>query len=266
MRDREAGMALLLVIFGLIVLSALALGMILVSQAGARSARADLLASEARATADAILLQTAEDLLESDDPGRPRVDGAPLTLPVLDQPVTLSITCELGKIDLNSADAATLERLLEAAGAGPAAANAEAGQIIAWRNGDGHLADSHPFRVLGELMQVPGMTLGLYQALWPAITIYSGRAQIDPELAPALALQAHGMSPLQAAASGLGGGSPGELVGGQLAPALSITGWAFRIEAGFYVEGHDRRLDAVIRMTGDPQTPYLVLDETLSPV
>lgn len=246
-------MALLLVLIGLVIISVFAMGMVMAAQTGARSAGAALVSSESRSFADAVLLQTAEALLDAHDPARPRVDGVPITLTVMGEPVTLRLTCETGKIDVNSADAATLEKLLLAAGDSPSEAHDEAGRIVVWRDGTGH----HPFRVLGEVQLVPRMTPELYAALWPAMTIYSGRAQIDPDVAQALALQA---------SSANAPTMPGEVIEGQLAPQVDITGWAFRIEAGFVVAGRYRRLDAVIRLTGDPLAPYFVLEETLSPV
>ena len=263
-RDGESGMALLAVMLGMVVISILALGLVLATKLGPEEARSDLAASEMRAWFDAVVLRTGVALLDTNAGNRPRIDGVPGRIDVLGVSVPIMVTSEFGKVDLNVADVDTISRLLEAAGMGPATAAAEADAIGRWRSGDGGRA-AHVFRIPPELMQAPGMTEELYDRIAPAVTVYSGRGRIDQSVAPLLALQSiDGMDRLTA--EGIirdrqrdQTGQTGEMVNGQIAPGINITSWSFRIEADPTLYGRREHAVAVIRMTGDPARPYLLL-------
>ncbi len=258
---------------GMIVIGVLALGVVLATRSGIQEATSDLEASEARAFFDGVILQAGVALLDTSDPNRPRVDGVPQTIIVLGQKVPISITSEFGKVDLNAADAETLSNLFEAAGEGPAEATEEASQVINWRTGGNGTENIRLFRVGAEITQVPDIDQDLYSRIAPAVTVYSGRNRVDKSTAPLLALEAMpNMDRLSAEATihdrttnQNDGPQIGDVVNGQLAPDIGITGWAFTIETEFSLGSHKEIGFAVIRVTGDPGWPYFVLDRNETP-
>ena len=251
----EEGIALFAVLLGLAVIAILALGMVLATRIGTQESHSDLESSEMRAWCDAVMLRTGVALLE---PNSPRIDGAAQTIALFGQQVPIRVASEFGKVDLNVADQGSLSRLLQAAGMGPATADEQALQIVTWR---GH----QPFRIAAELQQVPGMTDEIYQHLAPSVTVYSGRAGIDQSVAPLLALQSvEGIDHLAAEAilrdrERSGGQQTGEVVNGRLTPGINITSWAFQIDADLTLGRRHEHATEVIRMTGDPMRPFLVL-------
>jgi len=110
---------------------------------------------------------------------------------------------ESGKIDLNYADQDLLVRLLNLAGAEQTAAFSIADAIIDWRDADdlhrlqgaeaedyraaglGYGPRNGPFETVGELQLVMGMDPELYERIKPALTVYSGSAGVNLELASA---------------------------------------------------------------------------------
>lgn len=263
-KESESGVALLAVLLGLIVISVLVLGLVLATRVSIDEAHSNLQTSRARAWNDAVILQTAVSLMDTSNSMRPRIDGVPQSVVVLGHNATITITSEFGKVDLNAADQGTLTNLLEAAGVGPAIATEEAGQIVNWRNGGSGTTELHPFRSVEELTQVAGI-IDIYGKIAPAITVFSGRGQVDNATAPLLALEAAGMdaqtaqSFIHARDNNENTNSYGEVINGQLQPGTSITGWAFQIQADFIFGATPEHVSAVIRMTGDPTHPYLVL-------
>lgn len=256
---RERGVALLMVLLGLAVLSVLALGLVLQTRAGVEETATGLQTSRLRALCDAVILQTAVSLLSPDETLRPRIDGVPQMIDVLGQKIPVTVTSEFGKVDLNSTDQATLTRLLIAAGLGPDEANQEANVVIASR-GAGHI-----FREPAELMNAPGITPKLYTLIASSITVYSGRGQIDLSTAPLLALEAAGED-RQAAEDAIHGRGTDqsatavdEVSGGKLIQGIGMLGWAFRVDADLTLGSWREHAAAVIRMTGDPLHPYYTL-------
>ncbi len=122
--------------------------------------------------------------------------------------VRLSIQAEGGKIDLNGAPEELLQGLFESAGADPAVAQALAASVADFRDSDQERspagaedqdyaaagltreAKDAPFTSVAELQQVLGMTRPLYDAVEPALTVYTQSRGIDPEAAPPEALRA----------------------------------------------------------------------------
>ena len=130
--------------------------------------------------------------------------------------VWLSVQDEDGRIDLNAAPDALLQGLFASAGLDPDAAAAMVDAIADFRDPDDlHRlqgaedrdyaeaglpwgAKDAPFEAVEELQQVLGMTREIYERVAPALTVYSGRRGIDPQVAPREALMAlQGIGPEQ---------------------------------------------------------------------
>ncbi len=98
-----------------------------------------------------------------------------------DTQLLVSIRSERGKLDLNSAPASDIARLLQACGANRNLASSIAQTVEAQRD-DGQA----PLRVVEEIRQLPGMTQALYTRLLPEVTLWSGLDRPDPAFASAL--------------------------------------------------------------------------------
>lgn len=190
------GFALVVVIWAVGILTLLFMTYIVAARY--RAIEAASLARHARAEAMAnIGVNLAVlDLLSGEADGKVRsrrfeVDGTPVACSLGEGwSLTVSVADEGGKIDLNTANIELIEALIRRI-------SAEAGSVtaivqslkslreVAAENGAA-LAASRPaaFRSVLELDQVTGMGRDLFQALVPLVTVHSGNAGLDPDVAP----------------------------------------------------------------------------------
>lgn len=158
-------------------------------------------AIERRVGSEALL--EALPLAEADFP----VDGGAVPVPLDDAVLSLTIQDVGGLIDLNSARDELLAGLFVAAGLPGDEARDLAAAIRDYADEDDLVrpggAEAAAYRAVGlpgpkdgafqfpgELRAVLGMTPELYDAVRPAITVWSGRPGIDPRVAPPAALAA----------------------------------------------------------------------------
>ena len=205
---REGGMALIVTLWVLTLLSLVAAAFMADSRTTSKLAWNLAENARAEALADAGLYRAVAALLDSEPARRPRTDGATYRWQFGGGEILISIQDEAGKIDLNRASDQLLEGLFVSVGTQPAAAKrlvqairdfADADQL---KNSDGAEDDDYraaglidgakdaPFDTVAELQQVLGMNLDLYERVAPALTVYSGRRSIDPMTAPREALLA----------------------------------------------------------------------------
>ena len=114
----------------------------------------------------------------------------------------LTVQDEAGKIDLNMVQPDLLLRLLTSAGVDLMAAQTLADRILDWRDpgigerlngakaseyraaGYAYGPRNGPFESVEELKLVMGMTPDLFDAIAPALTVYSQTPWVDPTFAP----------------------------------------------------------------------------------
>ncbi len=207
-RNRQAGIVLVVVLWGVMLLGVIAASFALSSRTESNLARNLVDNAEARALADAGVHLAVLALLDPDT-GEPwRANGTiyPRSLPGGE--VLLSAQDEGGKIDLNGASDELLRGLFAAVGLAGDEAAALVDAIVDYRDADdlrrlngaedddyraaglANEAKDAPFAILDELRQVMGMTPALYRAVAPALTVFSGGRGIDASTAPAAALGA----------------------------------------------------------------------------
>ena len=221
------------------------------------------------ALAEAALNLAVLSLLDKRPDKRPRGDGAPRKLVFEDAEIGVSIQDELGRIDLNAADAPLLAGLFRAAGTPAQEADTIADRIIDWRDSDdlrrlngAEKADYHradlsawprnaPFQSVDELKLVSGMTVGLFRRVEPVLTVYSGKPTIDPRVAPSLGRQA-----LFGGTRSVHLSSPNAA---PINPAVSLNGRAFVVRIDLRSRQSPVSYEAVIRLTGNPQAPYWLM-------
>ena len=146
-----------------------------------------------------------------------------------DAQVTVKITDESGKIDLNAADLDLLAGLIQAEGVERTPARRLAAAILDWRDPDSltqaeggaedgdyssaglpYGAKDAPFETVAEAQLVLGMTPELFEKLAPHLTVYSGQGRPNEQYADAKVLQAMGVDAERALAERLRPRQPGE--------------------------------------------------------
>ncbi|HXH00951.1 MAG TPA: type II secretion system minor pseudopilin GspK [Xanthomonadaceae bacterium] len=225
------GAALMLVLWLIALLTALvgafALSARIESMQGQVLARGLIAAQAARAGQEYSITR-----LNDPDPTRQwRPDGRPYRWTYAGAEVEVRIVDELGKVDLNAADAPLLTALFRAVGIEPDVATGLASAILDWRDPDiltqpqggaedpdyaaagrAYGAKDGPFDTVAEVEQVLGMTPPLYVLAATHLTVYSGQAQPQADFASGPVLTALGQdgTAIVAARERQGGPLPGE--------------------------------------------------------
>lgn len=175
---RQQGVALLLVLWVLALLSILLAGLAGWVQLENRQALWQRQHTQALMAAEAGLSLAVMGLI---DPAQRRqwvADGRVQGMSFETAQLRVSVRSERGKLDLNAASAPDLSRLLKACGAAPQAIEPLLQALEHLRQGP------VPLRTLDEFRELPGMGFALYHCAVPWITVWSGQAQPDPALAP----------------------------------------------------------------------------------
>lgn len=215
----QRGVALLLVLWALALLSVLLGGLASWVQLESRQALWQRQHTQALLAAEAGLNLAVQGLSDPQQRKRWIADGRQVALVFDDAQLHISVRSERGKLDLNSAVVGDIARLAQACGATRDQATALA-QLIEGRRG----GNSAPLRVIEEVRQLPGMSQALYARMLPEVTLWSGLDRPDPAFASALLRRALNM-PTQSAV----GADPGEV--------LMIESHAKR-PGGFHAELH----------------------------
>lgn len=171
MRSRP-GFALLMVLGGLLVLGLLGT---LVATEG-RTETALVHAVAARARADAVAeggVHMALVMIRHPDPAvRWPVDGSPRSFPLGGAVVTVRVSDEAGRVDLNAASPALLEALFGGVTGDRRSAVRLAGRVAATE-----------FAAPAELRRLPGIDTALYEVLADHVTVFNGKGGLDPDVA-----------------------------------------------------------------------------------
>jgi general secretion pathway protein K len=200
----QRGVALLLVLWTLALLSLIAAAFTATSRTEAQLARNFVDNAQARALAEAGIARAILGLLEPRPEDRWRADNFDYTFPLADGEVAIAIQDEAGKVDLNRAPDALLREMFLAVGIG----GRETDGLVRAINGRRPQGETRPagaqdeitpasgFASVEELLGVPGMTPELYARIAPDLTVYSNRLAINPMTAPPEVLAAApGISP-----------------------------------------------------------------------
>ncbi|HXO69421.1 MAG TPA: type II secretion system protein GspK [Bradyrhizobium sp.] len=232
------------------------------------------------ATAEAAVNRAVVALLDLRPERRWRTDGVAQRFEFGGTPIKISIQDELGRIDLNQAEAPMFIGLLQSAGLDLASATSLADKILDWRtatalkhlngakeqdyraSGSAYRPRNGPFQSVDELLLVMDMTPALFRRIEPALTVYSGRPLIDPQVAPREALLAlPGMTPDKVDPALAARGNPrlaiDPLAGGVMA---SPRGRAFTIRIEFEKSNRTIVVEAAVRLTDNPVQPYWLLN------
>jgi general secretion pathway protein K len=267
-------MPLLSVLWGMALLSLLTVTLLTSSGTSWKLAHNAVEAAQIEAVAEAAIVRAAVALSDPRPERRWHVDGRPEHFELHGIEATVFVQDELGRIDLNYADRSLLFGLLQSVGIAPQLANNLTDAIADWRmanspeKGADKTSDAAStdrieprhglFQSVDELRLVQGMTSAIFRQVAPALTVYSQRPSIDPQLAPKEALLAlPGMTRDRAA----------ELVSqrerapqdfNSVLPVLKGRAYTIRIDING--AGRARRFQAAIRFTDEPGRLYWLLD------
>jgi general secretion pathway protein K len=194
---RQKGVALLLVLWALALLSVLLGGLAGWVQLETRQAQWQRQHTQALLAAEAGVNMAIQGLLEAsrDGAGHTRwiADGRVMLLRFDDAQLQVSVRSERGKLDLNAAMNDDVLRLVQTCGGSRSAATQIAQAVEARRAGK-----QPPLRVLEEVRLLPGMTQPLNDCLLEQVTLWSGLERPESAFATPLLRRALNM-PTQAA-------------------------------------------------------------------
>lgn len=188
------GFALLVVLWFLVLLAALALYLVNAGRLDLALARNTVAAAEAEALAETALVRVAFILGDPRPSARWPADGVAHTLPLPGGEAIVSAEDEFGKVDPNRARPALLGSLFRELGADPVTADLIADAIYKRRSTAPTATPSagppaergRPFETVDDLGTVKGMSAELLAAARPYLTVYSELDEPHPLRAPAL--------------------------------------------------------------------------------
>jgi general secretion pathway protein K len=200
--DTQAGIALVIVLWVLALLTIMAGAYSAVMRTETRLTTRQFYSAQSRALAEAGVWLAVNELLKPDLGRTWLADGRDYETAFHHGNIRISMQDESGKIDLNTARAELMQGLLVATGNSEADSISLLQSIMDWRDRDDlrrtagaedrdyHLAGldygakDGPFNSVDELRMVLGVSAELFRALKPALTVYSHQPGINPALAP----------------------------------------------------------------------------------
>jgi len=266
-------MPLLSVLWGLALLAAIATSFLFAGSTSYRLARNALDAAQVDVAAEAAVNRAVVGLLDPNPQTRWRTDGVPRAIDFEGTRMQVQVQDELGRVDLNNADGALLSGLFRSVGLDAQAASALVDKILDWRepgslkrlNGakDPEYRDAGlpyrprngPFQSVDELKLVMGMTPELFRRVERAVTVYSGRPSIDPQVASPEALRALPTMDAQKVAALIAARSGQPVMAG-----VPLVGRAFAIRIDVERPDGLAHREAVIRLTDHPAQIFWLLN------
>jgi general secretion pathway protein K len=205
---RQRGVAFIVVIWLLALLAVIMGAFTLLARTEGLQARFLFDGTQARYAAEAGVNRAVISLYDPDPERRWIPDGRAYEFPFEGAEVSIAVTDESGRIDVNAADQQTLTNLFLSIGLDELEASRMADRIIDFRDPDdlvmpnGAEAPEYeaeglpygpknaPFDLVSELQQVLGMSYERFTQIEPAVTVYTGQGQFNPAFAPLQALRA----------------------------------------------------------------------------
>lgn len=253
---RASGFALISVLWGIVLLSFIAIVVSQILTSSYKMDRAALQEVYLDAVADAALNRAAHQLIQSAATKKPVPFGKVTQWSFDGANVQMTIFPELGKVDLNQADGGVLKALFVAIGMERRQATQVSAMIVGRRpraiEGGGR-SPSSLFLSIAEVRHLPHMTDGMFERLSPAITVHSQKHVYDPALV---------FSEVLRSVRGIDGGpsATSEYRASRYAGNW-IKGQAFQVLMDIEAEGRSQHRSAVIRIILSPHKPYWVLEQ-----
>lgn len=188
---QQRGVALVLVLWVITLLSVIAGNFAYSMRSEAQIASNLLQVAQAQAQADAGFHRALFELLKPPtDLQRWQADGVEHQFVLDGVELRVSVLDESGKIDLNVAPAALLKGLFKSAGLSEEASTELLGKVRPTNATNATNASNaagitlpKPFESVGDLQKIEGMNAALFHKLAPALTVYSGIGIINAQVA-----------------------------------------------------------------------------------
>jgi general secretion pathway protein K len=205
---REQGIALVLVLWVTLLMSVIAGSFALSARTESVQSRILFNKTQARFLAEAGLNRAVFELRNPDPETRWIADGRTYEMELDGAKIEIKMTDESGKIDLNQANEELLVGLFASVGVEFDDALALVDKIKDWKDADeevslagaedsDYFAAGYPhgakdalFDTVPELIQVMDVDYELYRKIEPALTVYSGRSNVNLAFAPREVLMA----------------------------------------------------------------------------
>jgi general secretion pathway protein K len=200
-RARQAGVALVMVMWVAVILSVVAGSFVLERRTEVLVVRNSISIARAQAAADAGVYRAVHDLYRQNIPDVWKRDGTPHEWAFEGVPVRIVVRDESARIDINSASDALLRGLLASVGLREEEVSALLDAILDWRDADtlkrvngaeegdyvaaglSYRPANAPFQAIEELQLVLGMRPDIYSRIAPSITVFSRLPGINTTLA-----------------------------------------------------------------------------------
>ena len=284
-RRAQRGIALVLVLWLTVLLTAIAGGFAYSMRTEALAAGNAIAVAKVRAAADGAIDRTAFELTRPRVPGAWAPNGAAHAWRDGEIEIAVRATDGTAKIDLNAASEILLRGLLtNVGGADPDTAAGIVDAILDWRDPDdlrrarGAEAPDYqaagakampangPFETLGEVSRVLGMTPAIYARIAGSVTVYSRAAGINPATASREVLLALPNADPAAVDAYLAvreealraGTSPPPYPGAGGLTSGAVQTWRVRAQASL-PDGVTFVREAVVRPSPDPARALVVL-------
>jgi general secretion pathway protein K len=265
---RQHGVALILVLWLVVLLAAMAAGHAQIAHSDTTLAAQQIQQLKARSVAEAAVYELILEFLARDPRAEIPLDGSVIEIPVLGRPVLVAMRNVTGLVDINAAGAELLSVALRAAGSNEDQTAMLVDGILDWRDADDnprlHGAETSAYENAGvpwkprngrftaieELRYVLGMTDSIYEGLAPIVTVHSRIAGINVEYAPPALLKA--LVGSEVSPSRLGQGS---------STGPGVRGGAFQVYASAAGSSAIRAsLEVVISISSSGAEPFSILE------
>ncbi len=282
----KRGLALLSVLWVLALLALIAANFTRTTRTEIKLTRNLLEQTKAEALADAGIHWAAAKLSEPVEEGGWTIDRKVHSLPLEDGDIRVLIADEGGKIDLNAGSRNLFESLFRALNEGPDESAALADAIVDFRDADSlrqlngaedddyaaaglsHDAKDAIFEDVAELQQVFGMSAQLYKRAAPSLTVHTRQRAPNAATAPPLVVAALSGQTLGGSQEAVEESSEPQASGGTVSDngdGPAALGLRSRLNLyAIHAEGRTKggavfARDAVVRLTGDPNAPFQLL-------
>jgi hypothetical protein len=182
-RSRETGIALLAVLWALLLLSALATAAGFVARSSAILVHRGAQGAGAEEIADAAILSTIAALSDGRVSRHPAIDGIPKQSEWRGTKVTLTISNEAGRIDLNAATDELVLAFFQSQGLDAAHAAILVRDLRSLQYERNPISDRSTILSTTELEQIPSWRLEKLQCWMTSFTVYTGSAEVKTQMA-----------------------------------------------------------------------------------
>lgn len=264
---RQQGLALVMVLWLVVLLSVIAGGHVTNVHTESRLAASHVYMAKSRAAVEAGINLAILDLLSAADERFWGLDGTTREVGIDNRRIRVAIRDASGFLDLNTADPTLLKALLDALDVEDDRRDRIVAAILDWRDADdatrlngAEAADyatagldwtpaNGPFSGVEELRYVLGMSDTLFDEMAPFVTVYSDRAGLNIEFAAPLLIEAVAGRTVEL---GAGGGRAGS-------GAAAGTGTYHLYASSKDATGSGASAEAVVRIVENHAMPYAML-------